>query len=77
MAASHENAGPSGEPLRPEYDFRSLQGVQRGKYAARYRERLRIVRLADDVAPAFADEAAVNDALRAYLRDHPAEHSGA
>ncbi|MDY0170598.1 MAG: hypothetical protein RBS80_28920 [Thermoguttaceae bacterium] len=74
--ASHENAGPADDPLRPEYDFRSLQGVQRGKYAARYRERLRMVRLADDVAPAFADEAAVNDALRAYLRDHPAEHSG-
>ena len=70
MASFHENAGPSDEPLRPEYDFRSLQGVQRGKYAARYRERLRVVRLADDVADAFADEAAVNDALRAYLRGH-------
>ncbi len=49
---------------------------RRGKYAQRYRERLRIVRLADDVAPAFADEAAVNDALREYLRNHPAEHTG-
>jgi hypothetical protein len=27
------------------------------------------VRLADDVAAAFADEAAVNAALREYLRD--------
>jgi hypothetical protein len=61
------------DDLRPEYDFRSLRGVVRGKYAARYRERLRMVRLADDVAAAFPDEAAVNDALREYLRNHPPE----
>ncbi len=34
------------DDLQPEYDFRSLQGVVRGKYAADYRERLRMVRLA-------------------------------
>ena len=56
------------DDLRPEYDFRSLRGVVRGKYAARYRERLRVVRLVEDVAPAFVDEAAVNAALRAYLQ---------
>jgi len=50
--------------MRPEYDFRTMRGVVRGKYAARYRERLRIVRLEADVAAAFADEAAVNAALR-------------
>jgi hypothetical protein len=70
MATSPENAEPAGDEMRPEYDFRSLRGVVRGKYAARYRERLRVVRLADDVAAAFADEAAVNDALREYLREH-------
>jgi hypothetical protein len=37
-------------------------------YAARYKERLRIVSLADDVAAAFADEAAVIEALRDYLK---------
>lgn len=36
--------------------------------AARYRERLRVVRLAADVAASFADEDAVNAALREYLR---------
>jgi hypothetical protein len=41
--------------------------VIRGKYAARYQERLRVVRLAEDVSAAFADEAAVNAALREYL----------
>lgn len=54
--------------MRPEYDFRAMKGVVRGKYAARYRERLRIVRLAEDVASAFVDEAAVNAALREYLQ---------
>ena len=62
------NPAESGDELRPEYDFRALRGVVRGKYAARYRERLRVVRLAEDVAGAFADEAAVNAALREYLR---------
>ena len=53
---------------QPEYDFPSLQGLVRGKYAARYQERLRVVRLAEDVSEAFPDEAAVNAALRDYLR---------
>jgi hypothetical protein len=73
MAASLDDAGPE-DDLQPEYDFRSLRGVVRGKYAAQYRERLRVVRLAADVAPAFTDEAAVNAALREYLRwrqQHP------
>lgn len=59
---------PDGNELRPEYNFRALGGVVRGKYAARYRERLRVVRLAADVAGSFADEDAVNAALREYLR---------
>jgi hypothetical protein len=75
MAASPDETESADDELRPEYDFRSMRGVVRGKYAARYRERLRVVRLADDVADAFADEAAVNDALRAYLRSRPAEPS--
>ncbi len=75
MATSLSDSGS--DDLRPEYDFRSMRGVVRGKYAARYRERLRVVRLADDVAEAFADEAAVNEALREYLRDHPTEQSPA
>jgi hypothetical protein len=68
MAASPNEPGPADDDLRPEYDFRSMRGVVRGKYAARYRERLRVVRLDEDVATEFADEAAVNEALREYLR---------
>lgn len=59
------------DDLQPEYDFRTMRGVVRGKYAARYRERLRVIRLADDLAGAFADEVAVNEALREYLRTRP------
>ncbi len=40
-------------------------------------ERLRVVRLADDVAGAFADEAEVNAALREYLRTRPPEKAPA
>lgn len=67
MAISHEHA-QSGDEMRPEYSFRELRGVVRGKYAQKYRERLRVVRLAKDVAEAFPDEAAVNEALREFLR---------
>ena len=68
MGTSPENTEQADE-LRPEYDFRALRGVVRGKYATRYAQRLRVVRLAEDVAAAFPDEAAVNAALREYLRD--------
>ena len=73
METSPDDSGPDHDELRPEYDFKSLRGVVRGKYATRYRERLRVVRLADDVAASFADEAAVNAALREYLREHQTE----
>jgi hypothetical protein len=66
MATSPDESAPN-DDLEPEYDFRSLRGVVRGKYAARYQERLRVVRLAADVSAAFADEASVNAALREYL----------
>ena len=67
MATSPDDFAPD-DDLQQEYDFRSLRGVVRGRYAARYRERLRLVRLAPDVSSAFADEPAVNEALRQYLK---------
>lgn len=60
------------EDVQPDYDFRAMKGIVRGKYAAKHRERLRTIRLSDDVAGSFADEAAVNAALREYLKEHPA-----
>ena len=50
--------------------------VVRGKYAARYAERLRVVRLDADIADAFPDEVAVNAALRQFLAEHPRETAG-
>lgn len=64
------------EDTRSEYDFQSLEGVVRGKYAARYAKRLRVVRLDPDVAAAFPDEQAVNSALRQFLAEHPGENAG-
>jgi len=75
MATSPETPERDDE-MRPEYDFRTMRGVVRGKYAARYREKLRLVRLADDVAACFADEAAVNAALREYLQAHGVPPNG-
>ena len=74
MATSLEGPEPA-DDLKPEYDFRSLKGVVRGKYAARYHERLRLIRLAPDVSAAFSDEAAVNDALREYLTWRQERHA--
>ncbi len=47
-----------------EYDF--SQGV-RGKYAGRYAAGSNVVVLSPDVAEAFPDARAVNDALRALV----------
>jgi hypothetical protein len=47
--------------MQDEYDFG--QGV-RGKYAGRYAEGSNVVVLSPDVAEAFPDSDAVNDALR-------------
>jgi len=53
--------------LRPEYDFAAMQGGVRGKYTKRYREGTNIVLLEPDVAEAFPNDAAVNQALRGVL----------
>jgi aromatic ring hydroxylase len=65
------------DDLQPEYNFRAMHGVVRGKYAKRYQERLRVVRLAEDVAGAFVNEAEVNEALREFLRSRHSQGSTA
>jgi hypothetical protein len=53
--------------LRPEYDLDYSKAV-RGKYYKRLlRERANVVILEPDVAKAFGDSAAVNQALRSLL----------
>ena len=56
------------DELRPEYDFASMPGGVRGKYAERYRQGVNIVKLEDDVAAVFPDAKSVNDALRSLIR---------
>jgi hypothetical protein len=61
---SHEE-----DDLRPEYDFSKLKGRVRGKYVDRYRQGTNLVLLDPDVAAAFPDAKAVNDALRLLLHN--------
>lgn len=56
------------DDLRPEYDFASMSGGVRGKYAEAYRAGTNLARLDPDVAEAFATDEAVNDALRSVLK---------
>ena len=57
------------DELRPEYDMKSLlkDGV-RGKYAKRYRAGTNLVLLEPEVAKAFPNEKAVNDALKLVMK---------
>ena len=56
------------DELRPEYDFSQMKGGVRGKYVERYREGTNLVLLDPDIAAAFPDAKAVNDALRSVLQ---------
>ncbi len=53
------------DTMRPEYD---MQGGVRGKYAGRFKKEVVMVSLAPDVAAAFPDADAVNEALRIILK---------
>jgi hypothetical protein len=64
---------PEEDDLRTEYDFSRMKGGVRGKYVDRYREGTNLVLLDPDVAAAFPDAKAVNEALRLLLADR--EHS--
>ena len=56
------------DELLPEYDFGSMKGGVRGKYAARLKRGSNLVVLEPDVASAFPTDAAANEALRAVLK---------
>jgi len=53
------------DTMRPEYD---MTGGVRGKYASRFPKDVVMVTLAPDVAAAFPNAAAVNEALRVLLK---------
>ncbi len=54
--------------LRREYDFSELRGGVRGKYYRRFAEGTNLVLLDPDIADAFPDAKAVNDALRVIVK---------
>jgi len=56
------------DELRPEYDFAQMQGGIRGKYVERHRTGTNLVLLDPDVAQAFPNDAAVNEALRLLIQ---------
>lgn len=56
------------DELRPEYDFAQMNGGVRGKYVERYRSGINLVLLDPDVAQAFPNDAAVNEALRLLMQ---------
>jgi len=57
------------DELRAEYDLReSLKDGVRGKYAERYHAGANLVLLDPDVAQAFPDAEAVNEALRLVMK---------
>ena len=53
--------------MRAEYDFASMKGGVRGKYAGQYRAGTNLVLLDPKLAEAFPTDEAVNKALRAVL----------
>jgi len=57
------------DELRPEYDMKSLlKGGVRGKYATRYRAGTNLVLLEPEVAKAFPNDKAVNEALKLVMK---------
>ncbi len=56
------------DDLRPEYRRSDFGKLVRGKYAARLSEETNVVVLEPDVAKAFPNEKAVNEALRGLLK---------
>lgn len=56
------------DELRSEYDFSQMQGGVRGKYVERYHAVTNLVLLDPDVARAFPNDIAVNDALRMLIQ---------
>jgi len=61
--ASHKGA----DELRSEYKRSDFGKLVRGKYAARLAAETNIVMLEPDIAKAFPNDAAVNEALRGLL----------
>ncbi|MFO1352007.1 MAG: hypothetical protein U1F68_15555 [Gammaproteobacteria bacterium] len=58
------------DDLRPEYPPELIRSGVRGKYAKQFRESSNVVLIDPDLANAFPNAKAVNDALRQFLAEH-------
>ncbi len=56
------------DELRSEYDFAQMGKGIKGKYVERYRSGTNLVLLDPDVAQAFPNDMAVNEALRMLIQ---------
>ena len=63
------------DELLAEYDFSRMEGGVRGKYVERYRAGTNLVLLDSDVAQAFPNDQAVNEALRLLIQIAPRQQS--
>jgi hypothetical protein len=63
------------DELLAEYDFAQMKGGVRGKYVERYRAGTNLVLLDPDIAQAFPNDAAVNEALRMLIEIAQRQHS--
>jgi hypothetical protein len=55
------------DELLAEYDFTQMKGGVIGKYVERYRTGTNLVLLDPDIAQAFPNDSAVNEALRMLI----------
>ena len=63
-----KKADTAADDLRLEYDFSKMKGGVRGKYAQRFCAGTNIAKIDPDVAEVFADDNAVNEALRELIK---------
>jgi hypothetical protein len=68
MSEDSTNKAHDDYDLRDEYDLSQLPIMPEGRYASQRRLGSNLVVLAPDVAEAFPDDAAVNEALRLVLQ---------
>ena len=61
------SSGKKPDDLRAEYDLATLKNGERGKYSRRYQQGSNLVVIDPDLAKAFPNAKAVNDALREVL----------
>lgn len=67
---------PNPDDIPTEVDFSDAANPEIGKYTHHFKGAVRMVVLDQDIAARFPDSAAVNDALRSYLANAPAQAEG-